>query len=143
VLNLYCGGLVRGMGWGGERTRSFGKEGKKGREREKHSLLRLANTYINPPHTSPHTTMVAMGMEVAGWPRETPPTNITPSMPVVCASMWGQGEGGGGYIPSRRTVIMGMGKMNKTHFPLRVVPSYKWGKWGKGGTNASHNPSPC
>ncbi len=43
-------------------------------------------------------TMAAIGIEVAGWPRETPPTKMTAS------------------IPSRKTVIKGSTK--STHLPL-------------------------
>lgn len=47
--------------------------------------------------------IAARGMEVPGWPSETPPTKTTAS------------------IPSRRTVING--KTTKAHFPALVRPS--------------------
>jgi ketosteroid isomerase-like protein len=47
--------------------------------------------------------IAARGMEVAGWPSETPPTKTTASM------------------PSRRTVIKG--RTTKAHFPALVRPS--------------------
>lgn len=53
-------------------------------------------------------TMVASGMDVAGWPRETPPTKMTASM------------------PSRRTVING--RMKRTNLPDRApAPTSVWG----------------
>jgi hypothetical protein len=66
------------------------------------SLVRLAKAQIIYPTQTPQTmpTIAARGMEVAGSPRETPPTNTTASM------------------PSRRTVIKG--KTNKAHFPALV-----------------------
>ncbi len=50
------------------------------------------------PQTRP--TMVAIGIDVAGCPSDTPPTNTTAS------------------IPSRKTVMRG--KKKRTHFPVRV-----------------------
>jgi len=47
--------------------------------------------------------MAAMGMEVAVWPRETPPTNMTASR------------------PSRRIVMHG--RMKRTHLPVLVLRS--------------------
>jgi len=39
---------------------------------------------MTSPQTTPqiNPTMAAIGMEVAGWPKETPPTKITASTPV-------------------------------------------------------------
>ena len=62
-----------------------------------------------------------MGMEVAGWPKETPPTKTTASMPKVKVRIPLILRNGKGGKPSRRTVIKG--RMKRTHFPVRVFPS--------------------
>lgn len=62
-----------------------------------------------------------MGMETAGWPKETPPTKITASMPKVKVRIPFILRNGKGGKPSRRTVIKG--RMKRTHFPVRVFPS--------------------
>ena len=51
---------------------------------ERYLLVRLANWYTIAPHARPlmMPTMVAMGIEVAGSPRATPPTKMTASRPV-------------------------------------------------------------
>lgn len=67
-------------------------------------------------------TIAAIGMEVAGWPSETPPTNTTASRPASRYSYEHRLKRAKKINkPSRRTVING--RMKKAHFPVRVSPS--------------------
>lgn len=68
--------------------------------------------------------MAARGIDVAGCPRETPPTKTTASIPednTVGKYAIRPSQDQGVHLPSRRTVISG--STNRTHLPLCALAS--------------------